>query len=1107
MSQTLRQNNLFAGQDWTVIYRAMSEISFASYDYDTIRQALIDYIRINYPEDFNDWIESSEFVSIIEMLAYLAGSLAFRIDLNTRENFLDTATRRESLLRLARFLSYTPRRCLAAQGLIKINQVRTDQSIYDSNGVNLANVAINWNDANNPDWLEQFVLVLNAALQSSNPVGVPVKSGTVGTIAAQRYDFNNINTNNLAYSFSATVNGSVMQFEFANADFEVQTTGSVTVGSSGFFREKQPNIFNSWSMVYRNDGNGNASANTGFFMLFKQGTLAYTDFILDTPVPNRVIDIQAINVNQNDVWVQSIDSTGLPVLDWTRVPALFNSNLVYNNVNRLTRDIFQVVTRDQSGSDAVSIRFGDGSFGNIPTGRIRVYYRVSNNLTYTIQPADLATVGLSLGYQSAINTVHNLNMQLSLSYPVANSLTRESSDSIRQRAPAVYYSQNRMVNGEDYNVFPLQNSQALKIKSVNRTYSGQSRFIDINDPTSAYSNTKVFSDDGIIYEEYSNAYEEVLLSSNLNTAQIIDGVIQPMLSGRSDTSTVSTALRDFYWSRFPKLPGGGLTWRTVDSVSSSIQGEFVVNSARVVLPDLARGVTTGSMLKFNNVWSTVVNQGTSELGVYSTLMSTPVANLAVASSVMPPLRVTLNSAERAAVTTALGNRRTFGLRYDQASLTWLVIDTQDLATNSAFSLNNQGNPSKNNLDASWLVQAVFQANQGWQFTCRGVKHVFESVRDVRFYFVNSQAVIDSITLTSERDRIRVLKYNTGSTGTALGTDILWSIQSQYVYPDGYMEPSEVNLDFWDSNNDGIVDNPDSFDLIVPATTEKNNDLVFWQRTVNQAQTRWQPTTVAAVYARTANLPSLASVQLPVGSVVYVRDPSIFLELVSVSGTLSWRDVSSSYKARRGTSNINYCWQHYAGSDRRIDPAIMNIIDVYVLTNSYDTDIRNWISKGRPNQPQPQPPTTEQLRATFDEFNSYKMMTDQLVWHPIRYKLLFGAQAEPDMRAVFKVVKIANTQVTDSEIKSRVIQAVDDYFGIANWDFGQSFYFTELAAYIHQQMPTLLSSVVIVPSNSQGRFGDLFEITSEPDQLFLNAARASDVQVVANLNPAELRIST
>lgn len=134
-----------------------------------------------------------------------------------------------------------------------------------------------------------------------------------------------------------------------------------------------------------------------------------------------------------------------------------------------------------------------------------------------------------------------------------------------------------------------------------------------------------------------------------------------------------------------------------------------------------------------------------------------------------------------------------------------------------------------------------------------------------------------------------------------------------------------------------------------------------------------------------------------------------------------------------------------------------------------------------------------------------MMTDQIVWHPVKYKLLFGAQALPELRATFKVVRMAGSTVTDSEIKSRVIQAVDTYFDIANWDFGQSFYFTELAAYIHQQLVTLVSSVVIVPSNATSQFGDLFEIKCQPDQLFLSAARVSDVQVVNNLTPTELRM--
>lgn len=1100
MSQTLRQSNLFLGQDWTVVYQAFNTINFAAYDYDTIRAALIDYVRTNYPEDFNDWIENSEFVAIIEMLAYLAGSLAFRIDLNTRENFLDTATRRESLFRLARFLSYSPRRCLASQGLLKLTQVRTDQTIYDSNGVNLANIAINWNDANNPDWLEQFVLVLNAAFQPSNPFGTPVKSGQVNNVTAQRYDFNNLNTGSLTFPFSAIVSGTNMGFEFCNADFQNQTDGAITATNTGYFYEKTPSVFNNWSVIYRNDGNGNASANTGFFALFKQGSFGFNDYLLDTPVPNRVIDVDATNINQNDVWVQTVDDQGLAIVEWTRVPAIFSSNLVYNDLDRLTRNIYQVVTRDQNGVDSISIRFGDGNFGNIPTGRVRVYYRTSNNLTYTIQPLDINSQTLALTYQSQLGSVNSVTMQFSLTYPVANSLTRESNESIRQRAPAVYYTQNRMVNGEDYNLFPLQNSQALKIKAVNRVYSGQSRFLDINDPTGSYSNTKVFSDDGILFQDNISQYLEIPLSSNLNTNQIIESRLQPLLNGSTDTSNTNQGLQNFYLANFPRLGGQNILWTTSDAiVTNASQGQFVKAGVPLNLPDAASGLTVNSLVKFGTMnWVTVVNNASTQLGAYNTILSQPVANNQPVLEIIPGLRVTLTTSEKNSIASAINSRKNFGLRYDTGTFSWLVIDTLDLAVNSNFSLVNQGSTSKQNLDASWLVQILYVASSGWQVTLRSLDYVIESVRDVRFYFVNTQSVIDSATRTSQRDNIRILKYNTGSNNQQLPADIYWQLQAQQVYPDGHAEPSQVKVAFWDNNNDNLLDNPDSFNMIVPP-----GELVFWERVTQGGQSRWQPTTVAAIYDTTAKLPGFVNITLAPNSVVYVRNPGIFLRYQASPS--AWIDVSSSYRAKRGRATLNYCWQHYAGADRRIDPAIMNIIDVYVLTNNYDTAIRNWISRGRPTDPEPTPPTAEDLRATFSEFNRYKMMTDQLVWHPIRYKLLFGAQAEPELRAIFKVVKITNNNTTDSEIKSRVIQAIDDYFAVSNWDFGQSFFFTELAAYIHQQMPTLLASVVIVPASANSQFGDLFEITSEPDQLFLSAARATDVQIVANLNPNELRI--
>jgi len=78
------------------------------------------YLRQNYPEDFNDYIESSEYLALIDLIAFLGQNLSFRIDLNARENFLETAERRESVIRLANLISYNATRNQAANGHIKI---------------------------------------------------------------------------------------------------------------------------------------------------------------------------------------------------------------------------------------------------------------------------------------------------------------------------------------------------------------------------------------------------------------------------------------------------------------------------------------------------------------------------------------------------------------------------------------------------------------------------------------------------------------------------------------------------------------------------------------------------------------------------------------------------------------------------------------------------------------------------------------------------------------------------------------------------------------------------------------------------------------------------
>ena len=148
------KSQILVAEDWVKIYQTFKNADFKSYDFETLRRVAFQYLQQNYPEDFNDYIDSSEFVALVDLIAYLGQNLSFRIDLNARENFLETAQRTDSVLRLAQLVSYNPARNVPATGLLKITAIQTSDTIFDSNGINLANQVVAWNDPSNNNWYQ-----------------------------------------------------------------------------------------------------------------------------------------------------------------------------------------------------------------------------------------------------------------------------------------------------------------------------------------------------------------------------------------------------------------------------------------------------------------------------------------------------------------------------------------------------------------------------------------------------------------------------------------------------------------------------------------------------------------------------------------------------------------------------------------------------------------------------------------------------------------------------------------------------------------------------------------------------------------------------------------
>ena len=137
---------------------------------------------------------------------------------------------------------------------------------------------------------------------------------------------------------------------------------------------------------------------------------------------------------------------------------------------------------------------------------------------------------------------------------------------------------------------------------------------------------------------------------------------------------------------------------------------------------------------------------------------------------------------------------------------------------------------------------------------------------------------------------------------------------------------------------------------------------------------------------------------------------------------------------------------------------------------------------------------------------YQDQIDTIIYKSCEYKILFGTEADYALQAKFKVVKNPITNLTDNEIKATIVDYVDDYFEPDNWDFGETFYFTELAAFIHRNMIGIISSLVIVPTNADSRFGNMFQVTPNAHELFVSAAKVSDVDIVDSYTETNMRIA-
>jgi hypothetical protein len=1086
---------------------------------------MIDYLRLYYPEDFNDFVESSEYVALIDMIAFLGQNLAFRTDLNARENFIDTAERRDSVLKLARLISYSPKRNQTANGFLKFDSIQTTEALRDSDGIDLTNLIVKWNDPANINWYEQFVTIINAALPTNQLVGRPANSKTISGIQNDEYNLNLTPGTMPVYKFQAQVENATLNFEVV----------SPTTANENFVYEVPPRPGNPLNIMYRNDNQGNASNNTGFFFYFKQGDLQTLNFGIAESIPNNIVNINYDNINNSDIWLYEVNNLGGVASQWSQIPSVSGVNIIYNN--NAAKKSFQVITRN---NDQIDLVFGDGTFAAIPQGSYRTYFRTSAGLGYRITPDEIQNINISIPYISRAGRVETLTIVASLKYTVANAIARESMTEIKTKAPQFYYTQNRMVTGEDYQTFPYANFNSIsKVKSVNRTSSGVSRFLDVLDSTGRYSSTNIFAEDGILYKENSTASLDFTWKTAADINRVITNEILPLVRGQN--------ILHFYYEYFNRYSLSNVYWNRVTLGTSSSTGYFVDNLGNTlqvgpnvtgnnsfINPDCIVIFSPGAGNYFNaqneikelpangklpangnlSLYVTVTNltgngsQGVLSNGKGPVALSESVPTGAKATTVIPAFSDAFSTTFQSELIALIKSYTEFGIRYDQASRSWVIVSAQNLNTTDAFNQTNQGDISGLAKDASWLMSFTVNGLI-YNVQTRGLSYIFESTAETKFYFDDRVKVFDPVTGLTVNDSVNILKVNGDpDTGEALPQNVLWYVYDQVSESDGYVDNSKVLVTYSDINDDGVPDNPDIFATIVQPSVNVTTKYVYFVKTYGYDNfVTYEPVDQNLVNPDYATKFDILPVMndYPEGQIFYTTGSQEFYVLtVATSGARSLTQ-SFDYLARTGRQKLYFQYRHNAPGNRRLDPSPSNLIDMYILTKSYETDYRTWALDTSGSGSEPARPSSESLRLDFQTLENYKSVSDAIVYNSAKFKPLFGNKARPELQATFKVIKNPNITLSDSEIKSQVLAYINAFFSSSNWDFGDTFYFTELATYIQQGMAPNITSIIIVPNSATQVYGSLQQISSEPDEILISTATVQNIEVISAITAAQLNL--
>lgn len=93
------------------------KISYTSRDFQSIKNDLVNYAKVYYPETYKDFNEASFGSLMFDLVSYVGDILSFYVDYQSNESFLETAIEPDNVLKLANQMGYRFRGAPSSTGV------------------------------------------------------------------------------------------------------------------------------------------------------------------------------------------------------------------------------------------------------------------------------------------------------------------------------------------------------------------------------------------------------------------------------------------------------------------------------------------------------------------------------------------------------------------------------------------------------------------------------------------------------------------------------------------------------------------------------------------------------------------------------------------------------------------------------------------------------------------------------------------------------------------------------------------------------------------------------------------------------------------------------